>query len=42
MHTIRGVSVAVAILATLCGILAGFLHVDGGLIGHALAVIRFI
>jgi hypothetical protein len=42
MHTLRGVSVAVAMLAVVLGILAALVHVDGGLIGHGLAAIGFI
>ncbi|HVQ86025.1 MAG TPA: hypothetical protein VMS84_14975 [Mycobacterium sp.] len=41
MHTLRGVAVAVAMLAVVIGILAALLHVDGGLIGHGLAAIGF-
>jgi hypothetical protein len=42
MHSLGGVAVAVAMLAVIVGILAALLHVDGGLIGHGLAVIGFI
>jgi hypothetical protein len=42
MHSLRGVGVAVAMLAVVLGILAAFLHVDGGLLGHGLAAIGFI
>jgi hypothetical protein len=42
MHSLRGVAVAVAMLAVVIGILAALLHVDGGLIGHGLAAIGFI
>jgi hypothetical protein len=42
MHSLRGVGVAVAMLAVVLGILAALLHVDGGLLGHGLAAIGFI
>jgi hypothetical protein len=41
-HSLRGVAVAVAMLAVVIGICAALIHVDGGLIGHGLAAIGFI
>jgi hypothetical protein len=40
-RSLRGVGVAVAMLAVIPGILAALIHVDGGLIGHGLAAIAF-
>ena len=40
-HLLRGVTVDVAILAGVLGIFAVFMHVDAGLIDHALAAISF-
>jgi hypothetical protein len=40
-RSLRGVAVAVAMLAVVLGILATLIHVDGGLIGHGLAAIGF-
>jgi hypothetical protein len=39
--SIRGVGVAVAMLAVILGIPAALIHVDGGLIGHGMAAIGF-
>jgi hypothetical protein len=39
--SLRGVGVAVAMLAVILGILAALIHVDGGLIGHGMAAIGF-
>jgi hypothetical protein len=40
-RSLRGVAVAVAMLAVVLGIIAALIHVDGGLIGHGLAAIGF-
>ncbi len=39
---LRGVAVAVAMLAVVLGIFVALTHVDGGLIVHGLAAIGFI
>jgi hypothetical protein len=41
-RSLRGVAVAVAMLAVVLGICVGLIHVDGGLIVHGLAAIGFI
>jgi hypothetical protein len=41
-RSLRGVAVAVAMLAVVLGMLVALIRVDGGLIGHGLAAIGFI
>jgi hypothetical protein len=41
-HFLRGVAVALVMVAAVLGILAALIHVDGGLIVHGLAAIGFI
>ena len=41
-RSLRGVAVAIAMLAVVLGIFVALIHVDGGLIGHGLAAIGFI
>jgi hypothetical protein len=41
-RSLRGIAVAVAMLAVVLGIFAALIHVDGGLIVHGLAAIGFI
>ena len=40
-RSLRGVAVAIAMLAVVLGILAALIHIDGGLIGHGMAAIGF-
>jgi hypothetical protein len=41
VESLRGVGVAVAMLAVILGILVALINVDGGLIGHGLGAIGF-
>ena len=40
-RSLRGIAVAIAMLAVVLGILVALIHVDGGLIGHGMAAIDF-